>query len=333
MTCHSRLNDNPEMIRETLVALLDGFKHEIEKPDLREKVIALIPAFHKLRRLGCSLLPADAGASARDRVLAYFRRYPHTLINGDELMVVSGIAEWARRLRELRVQYGWAIFSGLTFRQMAEDADAAGDTEASMDWRATLGVNPAELSPDQYVLVREEADRLTAHRWHVLNGIRRNGKSVKDKILDYFLQNIGDEITGEELKYLAKDRNEWTRRVRELRTEEGWPIVTKNSGRDDLAIGVYVFEENRQAYQHDRRISDPVRVAVLKRDGFQCVRCGWNRSMLSRDDPRRMLELHHVQPHNNQGANVPDNLITLCNVDHDEAHRLLTKNSQKTTQG
>jgi hypothetical protein len=33
----------------------------------------------------------------------------------------------------------------------------------------------------------------------------------------------------EELKYLAKDKKEWARRVRELRTEQGWPIVTKKT--------------------------------------------------------------------------------------------------------
>lgn len=73
--------------------------------------------------------------------------------------------------------------------------------------------------------------------------------------------------------------------MRELRTEQGWHIVTKNSGREDLAIGVYVLEEGRQTYEHDRSIPDPVRVAVLQRDGFKCNRDGWNRSMLSPEDP------------------------------------------------
>ncbi len=56
-----------------------------------------------------------------------------------------------------------------------------------------------------------------------------------------------------------------------MRTEEGWPIVTKNTGRDDLPVGVYVLEEDRQAYVHDRKIPDPVRVAVLTRDHFRCT--------------------------------------------------------------
>ena len=119
----------------------------------------------------------------------------------------------------------------------------------------------------------------------------------------------------------AEDKKEWARRVRQLRTEQGWPIVTKNSGRDDLAVGVYVLEEDRQAYEHDRLIPDPVRVAVLQRDGFKCKTCLWHRSMLSPDDPRKMLELHHRQHHKDKGGNTIDNLITLCNVHHDEQHR------------
>jgi hypothetical protein len=43
--------------------------------------------------------------------------------------------------------------------------------------------------------------------------------------------------------------------------------------------------------------------------------------MLSRDDPRRMLELHHVMHHVDKGENTAENLITLCNVHHDEEHR------------
>jgi hypothetical protein len=274
-----------------------------------------------LRDLGSSLIPGNEACSARGRVIAYFLRYPRTVIDGDELMVVSGIAEWARRVRELRVQFGWLIYSGVTFRDMAEDASAAEDAHETSAIEAALGVHPSEIKPDQYVLIRNEQDRRAAHRWNMLNEIRRKKLSVIDKIVEYFRKNVGEEITGEELKYLAKDKKEWARRVRELRTEQGWPIVTKNSGREDLAIGVYVLEEDRQTYEHDRAIPDPVRVAVLQRDGFSCVRCGWNRSMLSPEDPRKMLELHHVRHHKDKGENTVDNLIALCNVHHDEEHR------------
>jgi predicted restriction endonuclease len=236
-------------------------------------------------------------------------------------MVVSGIAEWARRLRELRVQFGWSIYSGVTFRDMADAANAAKDEEEIAALESAIGVHPSKIKPDQYVLMNVEQDRQAAHRWNVLNEVRRRSTSVTDKIIEYFRKNVGEQITGEELKYLAKDKKEWARRVRELRTEQGWPIATKNSGRQDLAVGVYVLEEDRQAYEHDRRIPDPVRLAVLQRDGFKCVRCGWSRNLLSPDDPRKMLELHHVKHHVNKGDNSVDNLITLCNVHHDDEHR------------
>ncbi len=317
----SRPDNEPEAIRQSLVDLLTNFAAELRKSDLRLKVIALIPAFHKLRDLGSSLIPKNEASSARERVIAYFKRYPRTVINGDELMVVSGIAEWARRVRELRVQFGWAIYSGVTFRDMAEDASAADDAAETAAIETALGVHPSKINPDQYVLVRDEQDRHAAYRWNVLNEVRRKKVSVTDKIIEYFRRNVGEQITGEELKYLAKDKKEWARRVRELRTEQGWPIATKNSGREDLAIGVYVLEEDRQAEAHDRHIPDPVRVAVLQRDGFKCVRCGWHRSMLSPDDPRKILELHHVTHHKDKGENTVENLITLCNVHHDEEHR------------
>jgi hypothetical protein len=204
---------------------------------------------------------------------------------------------------------------------MAEDARAAENEGETASLKTMLGVDPSKIRPDQYVLMRAEQDRQAAHRWNVLNEVRRKKISVTDKIIEYFRKNVGEEITGEELKYLAKDKKEWARRVRELRTEQGWPIVTKNSGRDDLAVGVYVLEEDRQTYEHDRAIPDSVRVAVLQRDEFKCIECGWHRGMLSPDDPRKMLELHHKQHHKDKGANTIENLVTLCNVHHDEHHR------------
>jgi len=304
-----------------LVELLTNFATELRKPELRSKVVALVPVFHNLRDLGSSLIPKTEASSARDRVVAYLMRYPKQVIDGDELMVVSGIGEWARRVRELRVQFGWWIYSGVTFRHMAEDADDSGDQIETAGLKKMLGIDPARIRPDQYVLLRKEQDLRAAYRWNVLNEIRKKKISVTDKIIEYFRKNVGQEITGEELKYLAKDKKEWARRVRELRTEQGWPIATKNSGRDDLAIGVYVLEEDRQAYEHDRSIPDAVKVAVLQRDGFRCAQCGWNRAMLSPEDPRKMLELHHKKHHKDKGENSVENLVTLCNVHHDALHR------------
>ena len=316
MARRSRPHSKPAVLVKELQSLLKDFSSELSNPDLRVKVRALIPSFHKLRDLGSSLIATEDAQSGRERIIAYLRRYVGIIIDGDELMVVSGIGEWARRVRELRVQFGWSIYSGSTFKDIAvEDPDEISGFENS------FGIDPLTLSTDQYILTSDIQDRDAAHRWHVLNVIRRKKISVKDKIIEYLRENVGKPVTGEELKYLAKDRTEWARRTRELRTEDGWPVATKQTGRSDLPVGTYLLEQDRQAAVHDRRIPDPVRVAVLKRDKFKCTTCNWDRSITSPEDPRRFLELHHVLHHRHKGSNTKDNLITLCNVCHDEVHR------------
>lgn len=304
-----------------LQALLADFAGELSRPDLRERVRALIPSFDKIRDLGVSLMPGYSDAGARDRILAYFLKYPRTVIDGDELMVVSGIGEWARRVRELRVEFGWPINSGATYKEMATDLRGDGESEALLALEADLGVNPLSLKPEQYVLTSVEQDRDAAYRWNLLNTIRKSGDSVRDKILAYLKHNVGKPVLGEELRYLSPSKTEWARRVRELRTEFGWSVASRMSGRPDLDVGVYILEHDRQARENDRKIQDPVRVTVLQRDGHRCRVCGWGYRDRQFGDPRQFLELHHIEHHARGGGNYEQNLITLCNVHHDEVHR------------
>ena len=307
-------SDFPAQV-DQIKSLLDTFLERLEHDDLRQQVISLVPAVHALRDLGSGLVSGDAVNSARDRILAYLRKYPCDLIDGDELMVVAGIGEWARRTRELRVQFGWKIYTGATLADVVEaEPELVGELEQ------VLHLQPLHLRPDQYVLMSEHQDREAALRWNQLNAIRKKNSGVKAKILEYLRLNAGHIVTGEELRYLAKDKKEWARRSRELRTEDGWPVVTRMQGRPDLNVGEYLLEEDRQAEVHDRQISDPVRVEVLQRDEFKCTYCGWSRADLSRDDPRKFLELHHLHEHAKGGANDADNLKTLCNVHHDQVH-------------
>ncbi len=297
-----------------LKSLLDAFADRLASSDLRDQVRSLVPVFRELRQLGCSLLPGDS-ASARGRIIAYLQRYPMTLIHGDELLVISGIGEWARRVRELRVQFGWWIYTGVTLREIAEENPGAADEIADR-----LNVSIDQIRPDHYVLVRQDQDRDAAHRWNVLNGLRKQSMSVKAKLLAYLRANVGKPVTIEELRYLAGDKSEWARRVRELRTEDGWPIFTRMQGRPDLPVGSYVLDEDKQAPEHDRHIPDDVRITVLERDRFACRHCGWTREQLRVEDPRKFLELHHLEHHGHGGANTVENLVTLCNVHHDQVH-------------
>ena len=292
-----------------LEELILNFEQELKSENLRNKVLSLIPLFHTLRDLGESLIPAQFAASARDRILFYFRRYPYTVINGDELLVVSAIQEYARRVRELRVQFGWAIISGKTMKEMASEGE--------------LPVSNFEISkmkPNDYILLSKEQDKEAAFRWAVANETRKKKESVRSKLLEYFRLNVEKPVTGEELRYVANDKTEWARRVRELRTEFGWPITTKSTGRPDLPVGTYVLEALRQSPEHDRQIPDPVRAAVLRRDGYKCAKCSWSHTGWNASDPRH-LEIHHLIEHAMGGQNIEENLMTVCTVCHDDIHR------------
>ena len=305
---NERRQVDPEVVRRRVEELIRNFESELRKEDLRPKVLALVPIFHGLRDLGKALIASRYASAARDRIIYYLRKYPGIVIAGDELLVVSGIQEYARRVRELRVQFGWAVASGVTIKEMREDQD----TDIPNDLMA--------MKPSDYVLLNESQDRDAAHRWNVANTIRKERGSVRDKILKYMCANVGKGITNEELRYVAGDKTEWARRVRELRTEFGWPVATRSTGRPDLSVGVYVLQADRQSPEHDRNIADDIRREVLRRDGYKCQDCNWSHEEWNPSDPRH-LEIHHIKHHAKGGANVKENLKTLCTVCHDKIHR------------
>ena len=301
---------NAEKYRLQLIELLENFEEHLRSSELRTQVLELVPAAKLLQSLGCSLVHGPDTDSARARILAYMKKYVSVVLSGEELMIVAGISEYARRIRELRVQFGWKILTGITVKNMESE-----------EIEELLGPKRPQLKPDQYILISDKEDTQAAHRWNVANDIRKTkGLSIRDKILKYFRNFVGIEVFGEELRYVAGNKTEWARRTRELRTEFGWPIMTRFTGRPDLSIGVYVMEEDRQAPEHDRKIPEPVRRAVLVRDNYTCRDCGWSHEKWNRSDPRH-LETHHIRQHVEGGSNTEDNLTTLCNICHDARHR------------
>lgn len=308
MARRSSISD-PETLRCKLVELLENFEHHLKTSELRQQVQELIPANHLLRDLGSSLLRDETVKAARERILRYLLKYTGLIIKGEELMVIGGISEYARRIRELRVEYGWKIITGYTAQDIADDP------EGHEDHKDLKG-----MKPDDYMLLTGEQDRDAAFRWNIANEIRKEKDlSVRDKILKYFRCNVGKQVSGEELRYVANNKSEWARRTRELRTEFGWPIASKHSGRPDLPISMYILEEDRQAPEHDRMIKESVRRKVLMRDKHTCQDCGWHHGVWNESDPRH-LEVHHIKHHADGGSNTASNLVTLCHVCHDERH-------------
>ena len=301
---------SPEEYRLQLVELLENFQEYLRSSELRDQVLQLVPATKLLQNLGCSLIQGEETGSARGRILAYMKKYVGVILSGEELMVVAGISEYARRIRELRVQYGWNILTGVTLNNMPPE-----------ELSDLFHSGSSRLKPDQYILLSNKEDTEAAYRWNIANDIRKDRNlSVRDKILQYLRGFVGKEISGEELRYVADDKTEWARRARELRTEFGWPVMTRFTGRPDLPVGTYVLEEDRQAPEHDRKIPESVYRAVLVRDKYTCQDCGWTHEQWNRSDPRH-LEAHHVKPHAEGGSNTEENLITLCNICHDVRHK------------
>lgn len=281
--------------------------------DLRNQVRSLVPLFEELQDLGKSLVAAGSSLSAQERILKYFLSNPGVPIHYKEVAIVAGISEWARRIRELRVEHGWRILNGAELRDMI----AEGEYEDE-------GLTLEKVGREDYILFTAKQDREAAFRWKLANQIRRKETGAKQKILEFLRKNVGKPVRGDELRYVTNNVSNWARRVRELRTEEGWPISTYASGRPDLPIGEYLLEEDRQIPRHDRRIPDSTRRAVLMRDKYTCQKCSWNHSLWNRSDPR-FLEVHHVRFHSEGGDSQPGNLITYCNVCHDEIHRQASK--------
>lgn len=153
---------NPDQYRQQLVELLNHFDVHLKNSDLRTQVLSLIPATKLMQNLGASLIQPPVNG-ARARILAYLQKYMGLVISGEELMIVSGISEYARRVRELRVEYGWRILTGLTLKDM--------------DPNELLGIFKAEdpqLKPDQYILISPEQDTEAAYRWNVAHDIRKD---------------------------------------------------------------------------------------------------------------------------------------------------------------
>lgn len=278
---------------------LDAFSGSYVDLSLRERVAKLVSIRHGTDDLGVSVVhdSIKCDANARARIEAYLIQNVGRVVNSDELAIVSGVSEYGRRVRELRVEMGYRIFTG-----------------ASSDEATGL-----EIKPDEYLLTDAEPDRDSARRWHVANRIRKMPGGAKGRILAYLKENVLRVVTTEEIRYVAKS-NEFPRRIQELRTEEGFSIATHFTGRPDLRQGEYVLLDTERIMEaHDRRISVDVQQAVYQRDNNSCRICNWEPTDWSREDPR-ILELHHSISHAEKGTNTADNLVVLCSKCHDEVH-------------
>ncbi len=151
------------------------------------------------------------------------------------------------------------------------------------------------------------------------------GKRIgaRTKLRTHFLANIGRVMGSDELREVAGGITEWARRVRELRGEEGYQILTHND-RSNLIPGEYLLENPTPKPAFERNISKEIRAFVLDRNGFTCQMCGAVAGEPHPYDNTRKTRLHigHIIDKSLGGGDDATNLRALCSVCNEGAANL-----------
>ena len=151
----------------------------------------------------------------------------------------------------------------------------------------------------------------------------KTGGGSRSKLRVYFLANLGRVMDSNELREVAGGISEWARRVRELRTEEGYLILTHND-RADLKPGQYLLESAKPQPAFAREISKETRAYVIDRNGFTCQMCGAVAGEPHPYDSSRKTRLHlgHIIDKSAGGSDEPANLRAICSVCNEGASNI-----------
>lgn len=152
---------------------------------------------------------------------------------------------------------------------------------------------------------------------------RKKPNGARALLREHFLANIGRVMDSGELRVVSGNISEWARRVRELRTEEGYQILTHND-RSDLKPGQYVLYDRKPVPAFERTISKEVRSFILDRNGFTCQMCGAGAGEPHPFDPTRRTRLHigHIIDKSQGGTDDHGNLRAVCSVCNEGASNL-----------
>lgn len=291
-----------------LVDRLREIEREIAAGTAKRDAIDLFAA--ELRHVQNQLFGPRAkgqrGDAAKDRILVYLTKRLGQDVGGEELAEVGAISEWARRVRELRVEEGYEI---------------------------------RRLGPSSYRLESVEPDLRRADLWKRANVIRRQKGSAFDRVAALLDSSVGEVVTREQIDYVGRAR-ESIRRVRELRDEHGWPIASHVDD-PELGSGEYRLISNEPADLRDplqRLYPEDLRQKVFERDGYTCQICGVDRRKAEASGESRFyLEVHHKVAVADDLAGLPksnrnniDNLITLCHRDHVEQTAKLQRKKHRS---
>lgn len=138
----------------------------------------------------------------------------------------------------------------------------------------------------------------------------------KERIRRYLIAHIGEVVTSVQIKNaIGPDVSEWARRVRELREDEGWPILTHNDT-TGLRPGQYLLKEAPpERVKFARGISAKLRAEVLDRNGFTRQMCGLTPGDIDPATGRQVrLHLGHIKDKSLGGKDEFSSLRALCST-------------------
>ncbi|MBN2374541.1 HNH endonuclease [bacterium] len=135
----------------------------------------------------------------------------------------------------------------------------------------------------------------------------------KQLILEFFLHNIGKVLESKDIQKASGGAVEWARRVRELRNEDGYQILS-HKDRASLKPNQYIMETFERVPAFTRGISKETRAWVLERNGYTCQMCG-----VAAGDPDPFggnrtvrLMIGHIIDKSKGGEDTPYNLRAVC---------------------
>lgn len=135
----------------------------------------------------------------------------------------------------------------------------------------------------------------------------------KQLILEFFLSNIGKTLESRDIQNASGGAVEWARRVRELRNEDGYQILSYKD-RADLKKNQYVLETTKRLPAFARGISKETRALALERNGYTCQMCG-----VAAGDPDPFggnrtvrLTMGHIIDKSKGGDDTRQNLRAVC---------------------
>ncbi|MDO4239356.1 HNH endonuclease [Micrococcus sp.] len=262
--------------------------HGLSRDQWLEYAALLGQKIARLEKTSSDLSAHFGLTSAQKRMLEYLRLHVNELVDRRALRGVAGIDDWARRVRELRVEHGWPIVSS------AQDD---------------------RVPKDSYRLEALEPDEELASRWRLANEIRKHPGSGYERGLAYLKAIYPQAAQADEMHYVMKIKS-YARRVREM-AEHGW-MIASNIDDPELAPGSYRLTTLEQAPPRVRK-AIKLRHEVFYRDGHRCADCG-----RSPANDGIVLHAHHLRMVSEGGDNSLENLVTVCPDCHAGRHAGIT---------